>query len=47
MMKKKAGNFGPAHSHDIQEIVAIVVLIVLVLIALWYVRVAPLPHNFP
>lgn len=31
-------------SHDVQGTVAIIIVLVFVLIMVWYVQVAPLPH---
>jgi len=33
------------HTHDIQGTIAIIILVVFVLIMMWYVQVAPLPHG--
>lgn len=46
-MKRNLSPFESPDSNNIQKIVAIAVVLILVLIMLWYVREAPLPHKFP
>jgi len=46
-MKRNPSRFEPSDSNKIPKVVAIAVLVILVLIMLWYVREAPLPHKFP
>jgi len=44
-MNKHSLPLGPARSHDIQTTIAIIILIVFVVLMIWYVQVAPLPHG--
>ena len=46
-MNEKPGSEHPARKVHLVRILALIVVFALVLIMLWCVRVAPLPHKFP